>query len=86
MQARKVTLTVPLKIDVARIASFYPEFRYRAPYPTNRICKGTTSKYILNNGDQDRFAVLFFDEKNEDGFNTIYSAYSSQVCNLANRQ
>lgn len=69
----KVQLLHPLKIDVAKIASYFPWCRYRGPYTF--FGKVDTSEYIVNDNNMDRLQVLFFDDKTHAGFTSITSQY-----------
>ncbi|PWY55127.1 hypothetical protein DGG96_13165 [Legionella qingyii] len=68
-------LTTPLKIDVAKIATYFPEFRYRGP-AISYSGKPITSEFILNDGNLDKMEVLSFDNKTDEGFTSISSNYS----------
>lgn len=76
MYSRQANLSTPLNIDVAKIATYLPEFRYRGPIAADGYFHtAITSEYIMNDADHDKFQVLFFDDKTEKGFTTITSSY-----------
>lgn len=76
MRSREAHFSNPLNIDVAHLASFYPEFRYRGPIPKGSYSDEITSEYIMNDADQsNRFGFLQFDDKSEVGFGSVRSDF-----------
>lgn len=84
MCATKVHFTTLLKLDIAKLASYFPEFRYRAPFKNSNLAISlgmkpeVTSAYIINDNNHEKFQVLFFEDKNELGYNTLTSDYTAK--------
>lgn len=76
MLAHKAKLNAPLEIDVAEVASFFPEFRYRGPFARDFSSELITSEFIVNDADMHKCGFLYFDDKTEKGFTTITSHYT----------
>lgn len=72
---KDIKLTHPLNIDVAKLASYFPQWNYRGPF-VNTFGENETSEYIV---DQKRRCCIFkFDGKTDAGFTTFGSDCSPE--------